>query len=47
MDLIEIRREKLLLGMKLNYTLRDDKGAILLAQGHRIGDMDHRGKVHV
>ena len=36
MDLIEIRREKLLLGMSLSYTLRDDKGAILLAKGHRI-----------
>jgi HD-GYP domain-containing protein (c-di-GMP phosphodiesterase class II) len=53
MDLIEIRREKLLLGMKLNYTLRDDKGAILLAQGHRIetahqlDGLRSRGKIFV
>ena len=36
MDLIEIRREKLLLGMQLSYTLRDEKGAVLLSKGHRI-----------
>ena len=36
MDLIELRREKLQLGLVLGYTLRDEKGAILLAKGHRI-----------
>ena len=36
MDLIELRQEKLTLGMALNFTLRDETGAILLAKGHRI-----------
>ena len=53
MDLIEIRREKLLLGMTLTYTLRDDKGAILLSKGHRIENAQQleglrsRGKIFV
>ena len=36
MDLIEIRQNLLLLGMALEFTLRDEKGAVLLAKGHRI-----------
>jgi hypothetical protein len=36
MDLIEIRKNVLSLGMSLNFTLRDEMGAILLAKGHRI-----------
>lgn len=36
MDLIELSKDKLTLGMSLAYTLRDDKGSILLAKGHRI-----------
>ena len=36
MDLIELSKDKLTLGMSLTYTLRDDRGAILLAKGHRI-----------
>jgi HD-GYP domain-containing protein (c-di-GMP phosphodiesterase class II) len=36
MDLIELRHDKLALGMSLNFTLRDATGAILLAKGHRI-----------
>lgn len=53
MDLIEIRREKLLLGMVLDYTLRDEKSAILLAKGHRIetaqqlDSIKSRGKIFV
>ncbi len=35
-DLIELSKDKLALGMSLAYTLRDDKGSILLAKGHRI-----------
>ena len=36
MDLIELSKDKLTLGMSLAYTLRDDKGLVLLAKGHRI-----------
>jgi HD-GYP domain-containing protein (c-di-GMP phosphodiesterase class II) len=36
MDLIEFRRNLLTLGMALDFTLRDESGAILLAKGHRI-----------
>ena len=36
MDLIELRQNALMLGMSLDFTLRDEKGAILLAKGHRI-----------
>jgi len=36
MDLIEFRRNLLSLGMALDFTLRDESGAILLAKGHRI-----------
>lgn len=36
MDLIELPRDKLSLGMSLSYTLRDDSGVVLLAKGHRI-----------
>lgn len=36
MDLIELSKDKLTLGMALAYTLRDDKGSILLAKGQRI-----------
>ena len=36
MDLIEIRKNILSLGLSLNFTLRDESGAILLAKGHRI-----------
>ena len=53
MDLIEIRRDKLSLGMSLSYTLRDEKGAILLAKGHRVETAQQleglrsRGKIFV
>ncbi|WP_147321278.1 HD-GYP domain-containing protein [Rhodoferax lacus] len=36
MDLIEVRKNLLMLGMSLNFTLRDESGSILLAKGHRI-----------
>lgn len=36
MDLIELHRDKLTLGMSLRYTLRDETGAVLLGKGHRI-----------
>jgi HD-GYP domain-containing protein (c-di-GMP phosphodiesterase class II) len=36
MDLIEFRRNLLIVGMALDFTLRDENGAILLAKGHRI-----------
>ncbi len=36
MDLIEIKPEKLFLGMSLGYTLRDRDGNILLIKGHTI-----------
>jgi HD-GYP domain-containing protein (c-di-GMP phosphodiesterase class II) len=36
MDLIELRKDLLIQGMALSFTLRDEKGAILLAKGHRI-----------
>ena len=36
MDLIELRKDKLILGMSLNFTLRDEMGRILLAKGHKI-----------
>jgi HD-GYP domain-containing protein (c-di-GMP phosphodiesterase class II) len=36
MDLIELPLDKLTLGMSLNCTLRDERGVILLAKGHRI-----------
>lgn len=36
MDLIELPLDKLTLGLSLNCTLRDEKGVILLAKGHRI-----------
>lgn len=36
MDLIELPRDKLSLGMSLSYTLRDESGVVLLAKGHRI-----------
>lgn len=36
MALIELRQEKLVLGMSLNFTLRDEKNVILLAKGQRI-----------
>ncbi len=39
MDLIELRRNLLSLGMALEFTLRDEKGHILLAKGHRIETM--------
>ena len=39
MDLIELRRNVLTLGMALEFTLRDEKGAILLAKGHRIDNL--------
>ncbi len=39
MDLIELRRNVLTLGMSLDFTLRDERGAILLAKGHRIDNM--------
>ncbi len=36
MDLIQLPHEKLVLGMSLRFTLRDESGAIMLAKGHRI-----------
>jgi HD-GYP domain-containing protein (c-di-GMP phosphodiesterase class II) len=39
MDLIELRRNLLVLGMSLDFTLRDEKGSILLAKGHRIDSL--------
>lgn len=36
MDLIELPLDKLTLGLSLNCTLRDERGVILLARGHRI-----------
>lgn len=36
MDLIEIKQNLLMLGMSLEFTLRDENGSILLAKGHRI-----------
>ena len=36
MDLIELPLDKLTLGMSLSFTLRDEKGMILLAKGNRI-----------
>ena len=36
MDLIELPLDKLTLGLSLSCTLRDEKGVILLAKGHRI-----------
>ncbi len=36
MDLIELHRDKLTLGMSLSYTLRDKAGAVLLGKGNRI-----------
>lgn len=41
MDLIELRRDKLALGMSLGYTLRDESGVVLLAKGQRI-DTTHQ-----
>ena len=39
MDLIEIRQNVLVLGMALEFTLRDESGAILLAKGHHIDSL--------
>jgi hypothetical protein len=36
MDLIELHRDKLSLGMSLGFTLRDTSGLVLLAKGQRI-----------
>ena len=36
MDLIELPKDKIRLGMALRYTLRDESGSVLLAKGHRI-----------
>ena len=36
MDLIELPLDRLTLGLSLSCTLRDEKGVILLAKGHRI-----------
>ncbi len=53
MDLIELRKEKLILGMSLNFTLRDEKGIILLAKGnkiassHQLESIRSRGKIFV
>jgi hypothetical protein len=39
MDLIEIKQNLLMLGMSLEFTLRDEAGSILLAKGHRIDSL--------
>lgn len=36
MDLIELSKDKLTVGMSLGCTLRDETGVVLLAKGHRI-----------
>jgi HD-GYP domain-containing protein (c-di-GMP phosphodiesterase class II) len=35
-DLIELPRDKLMVGMALKYTLRDQSGTVLLSKGHKI-----------
>ena len=53
MDLIELRKDKLLMGVSLRYTLRDESGLVLLAKGHRIetaqqlAGIKSRGKIFV
>lgn len=36
LELIELPRDKLMVGMALKFTLRDQGGTILLSKGHKI-----------
>ena len=53
LDLIELPRDKLMVGMALKCTLRDQSGMILLSKGHRIenaatlANIKSRGRIYV
>ena len=53
MNMIELRKDKLILGMALNFTLRDEAGRVLLAKGqsiataHQLEAIKSRNKVFV